>query len=245
MPPAYRGDPRGEENTVRNRPAPDKLFTVTTPSTQVSRLREKQRTAREGLDELLDSTPLATVALIRDGHPVAFPIGFARLGDDLVIHGSTGSPWLRALSGGAPAAVSVTTLDGVVVARSGFESSFHYRSAALYGRFEQISEEDKPAVLEALTDAFIPGRVSELRASTRRELAASLALRLSITADNWSLKVSDGWPEDPEEDIAAGAWAGVVPLTVTYGGPQRAPDCDPGIPEPRSVQTMTGPLRRW
>lgn len=218
---------------------------MNTPSTRVSRLREKQRTERANLDELLDSTPLATVALIRDDHPVAFPIGFARLGDDLVIHGSTGSPWLRALSDGVPAAVSVTTLDGVVVARSGFESSFHYRSASLYGRFATVSDDEKAAVLEALTDAFIPGRVAELRASTRRELAASLALRLPITAENWSLKVSDGWPEDPDEDIASGAWAGVVPLTVEYGTPRRAPDCDPGIPEPDSVRSMTGRLRRW
>ncbi|MGW0162471.1 pyridoxamine 5'-phosphate oxidase family protein [Mycobacterium sp. NPDC003323] len=213
------------------------------PSTQVTRLREKQRTARDDLDALLDSTPLATVALIRDGHPVAFPIGFARLGDDLVIHGSTGSPWLRALADGVPAAVSVTTLDGVVVARSGFESSFHYRSASLYGSFEQVAEADKIRYLEALTDAFIPGRVAELRASTRRELAASLALRLPISADNWSVKVSDDWPEDLEEDIAAGVWAGVIPLSTTYGQPRRAPDCDPGIAQPTSVQSMTGPLK--
>lgn len=232
---------------MRSRRGPAKLCIVSTetPSTTVTRLREKQRTDRAGLDHLLDRTPLATVALIRDGHPVAFPIGFARLGDDLVIHGSTGSPWLRALSAGVPAAVSVTTLDGVVIARSGFESSFHYRSAALYGCFEPIADADKLAVLEALTDAFIPGRVAELRVSTRRELAASLALRLPITADNWSLKVSDDWPEDPDEDIAAGAWAGVVPLSVTYGTPRRAPDCDPGIPEPASVRSMTGELRSW
>ncbi|MDA2890602.1 pyridoxamine 5'-phosphate oxidase family protein [Mycolicibacterium sp. BiH015] len=220
-------------------PAPEQ------PQTRVTRLREKQRVDREGLFELLDSTPLATVALIRDGLPAAFPIGFTRLGDDLVIHGSTGSPWLRALSDGASAAVSVTTLDGVVVARSGFESSFHYRSAIIFGRFDQIADHEKLAVLNALTDTFIPGRVAELRTSNRRELAATLALRLPITADNWSLKVSDGWPEDPEEDIAAGAWAGVVPLTVQYGTPRRAPDCDASIPEPASVQAMTGsPMRR-
>src|SRR5262245_39677665 len=110
-----------------------------TPSTQVTRLREKQYTSRDRLDELLDSTPLATIALVRDGHPVVFPTGFARVGDEVVIHGSTGSPWLRALAAGAPAAVSVTTLDGVVVARSGFESSFRYRSAVVFGVFETIA----------------------------------------------------------------------------------------------------------
>jgi nitroimidazol reductase NimA-like FMN-containing flavoprotein (pyridoxamine 5'-phosphate oxidase superfamily) len=234
---------------VRTLAGPAKVVPVSTdqaagqPSTRVSRLREKQRTEREGLDGLLDSTPLATVALIRDGHPVAFPTGFARLGDDLVIHGSSGSPWMRALAAGAQAAVSVTALDGVVVARSGFESSFHYRSATLFGTFTVVPDADKNRYLEALTDAFIPGRVAELRASTGRELAASLALRLPIAADNWSLKISAGWPEDPESDVAAGAWAGVVPLTVGYGTPQRAPDCDPGTPVPASVQAMTGPLR--
>lgn len=213
------------------------------PSTRVSRLREKQRTTRAELDELLDSTPLATVALIRDGHPAAFPTGYARLGDDLVLHGSTGSPWMRALAADAPAAVSVTALDGVVLARSAFESSFHYRSATLFGTFTVVPDTEKDSYLQALTDTFIPGRVAELRASTAGELAASLALRLPITAHNWSLKVSAGWPEDPEADVAAGAWAGVVPLSVRYGTPQTAPDCDPGAPLPPSVRALTGPLR--
>lgn len=216
---------------------------MTRPSTQVTRLSDLQDTSRARLDELLDSTPLATIALVRDGHPVIFPIGFARLGDELVIHGSTGSPWLRALGDGAPAAVSVTALDGVAVARSSFESSFHYRSAVLFGSFEKIDDDAKPGYLERLTDTFVPGRVAELRASTRKELAATVAMRLAIGADNWSLKLSDGWPEDPPEDVASGVWAGVVPLTVTYGPAQTAPDVAPGTPVPASVRAMTGVLR--
>lgn len=213
---------------------------MTTPSTQVSRISEKQSTSRRRLDELLDSTPLATVALVRDGHPVIFPTGFARVDDELVIHGSTGSPWMRALSTGASAAVAVTGLDGIVVARSGFESSFRYRSAVIFGVFEGVPEADKVRYLERLTEAFIPGRTAELRPSTRKELAATLPLRLTIGADNWSLKISDGWPEDPDEDIACDAWAGVVPMSVAYGAPQPAPDLRPGIPLPDSVRTMTG-----
>ncbi|MET4428175.1 pyridoxamine 5'-phosphate oxidase family protein [Mycolicibacterium sp. 624] len=212
---------------------------MTQPSTRVTRLDELQTTSRASLDELLASTPLATVALVRDGHPVVFPTGFARVADDLVIHGSTGSPWLRALAAGAPAAVSVTTLDGVVVARSAFESSFRYRSAVLFGVFEPVPEADHVAYLEALTDAFIPGRVAELRASNRKELAATLALRMPIAEDNWSLKVSDGWPDDPDEDVAGDAWAGVVPMTVAYGAPQAAPDLTPGIAMPASIRAMT------
>ena len=209
------------------------------PSTQVSRLPEKQDTSRDALFALLDSTPLATIALTRDGHPVIFPTGFARIGDELVIHGSTGSPWLRALDGGASAAVSVTALDGIVVARSGFESSFHYRSAVLFGVFERVADADKARYLETLTDKFIPGRVAELRASTRKELAATLVLRLPIGDANWSLKVSAGWRDDPPEDVEAGAWAGVVPMSVRYGEPRRAPDCAASIPIPESVRVMT------
>jgi len=90
------------------------------PSTTVSRLPEKQSTSRSQLEDLLDSTPLATIAVIRDGHPAIFPIGFVRMGDELVIHGSTGSPWLRELARGASVEVSVTPLDGVLDARSAF-----------------------------------------------------------------------------------------------------------------------------
>jgi nitroimidazol reductase NimA-like FMN-containing flavoprotein (pyridoxamine 5'-phosphate oxidase superfamily) len=211
-----------------------------TPSTQVTRLREKQESSRDRLDELLDSTPLATIALVRDGHPVVFPTGFARLGDEVVIHGSTGSPWLRALASGEPAAVSVTTLDGVVVARSSFESSFRYRSAVIFGAFQTVPAGDKVRYLDALVESFIPGRVAELRASTGKELAATQALRLPIGDANWSLKISAGWPEDPEEDITSGVWAGVVPMTVSYGAPLAAPDVLVGTPTPASVCALSG-----
>jgi nitroimidazol reductase NimA-like FMN-containing flavoprotein (pyridoxamine 5'-phosphate oxidase superfamily) len=211
---------------------------VAQPSTKVSRLDEKQSTSRSDLDALLDATPLATIALVRDGHPVVFPTGFARIGDELVIHGSTGSPWMRALSAGAPAAVSVTALDGVVVARSAFESSFRYRSAVVFGVFETVAVAEKVGYLNAVTEKFIPGRVEELRDSTRRELAATLTLRMPIAADNWSLKVSAGWPEDPDEDVAGDAWAGVVPMTVAYGTPEQAPDLRAGIPVPASVRAL-------
>jgi nitroimidazol reductase NimA-like FMN-containing flavoprotein (pyridoxamine 5'-phosphate oxidase superfamily) len=209
------------------------------PATAVTRLSERQTKSRDDLDVVLRSTPLATVAFVRDGHPVALPIGFVLLGDELVIHGSTGSPWLRALAAGTPASVSVTALDAVVVARSGFESSFWYRSAVLFGTFHAVADADKNRYLQELTDSFIPGRVAELRDSNSRELAATLVLSLAIRQGNWSVKVADGWPEDSEDDVAAGGWAGVVPITTTYGSPRRAPDCDPAIPVPPSVQSLT------
>lgn len=218
---------------------------VSRPSVEVSRLSERQSADRAKLDTLLDSTPLATIAFIRDGHPVALPIGFARIGDDVVIHGSTGSPWLRHLAEGAAVAVSVTALDGVLVARSGFESSFHYRSAVIFGVFSAIAAEEKNDYLEALTERFIPGRVAEIRPSTARELAATLVLKLPIGSDNWSLKIADGWAEDPEEDVASGVWAGVVPIIAGYGSPRRAPDCDPAIPVPPSVRDFGNSRDRY
>lgn len=210
------------------------------PRTAVSRLSERQHTDRAHLDALLDGTPLATVAFVRDGHPVALPIGFARLGDEVVIHGSTGSPWLRQLADAAPAAVSVTLLDGIVVARSGFESSFHYRSAVLFGRFGVVGADAKDRYLQALTDVFIPGRVAELRPSTAKELAATLVLTMPIGTDNWSLKVADGFAEDSAEDVASGAWSGTVPMRMSFGTPLRAPDCAAEIPVPASVRALVG-----
>lgn len=212
---------------------------MTHPSTKVTRLAELQVTARAALDTLLDGTPLATVALVRDEHPVVFPTGFARVADELVIHGSTGSPWMRELAAGASAAVAVTSVDGVLVARSSFESSFRYRSATVFGVFERIPDAEKIGYLDALTEKFVPGRLAELRASTRKELAATMALRMLIGTDNWSLKVSDGWPEDPDDDIAGDTWAGVVPMTVTYGEPQPAPDLRQEIQVPASVRALT------
>lgn len=203
-------------------------------------MREKQSTDRRGLDALLDSTPLATIAFVRDGHPVALPTGFARIGDEVVIHGSTGSPWLRQLAGGAPVSVCVTTLEGVVVARSAFESSFRYHSAVLFGSFSSVDGDAKVEYLRGLTEAFIPGRVAEIRDSTTKELAATMVLRMPIGPDNWSLKIGEGWSEDPEDDVASPVWAGVVPITTTYGEPLRAPDCADDIPVPASVRSMAG-----
>ena len=128
------------------------------------------------------------------------------------------------------------SMDGVVVARSAFESSIHYRSAVLFGTCTQLDGADKLRALDLVTEALIPGRVAELRRPTDRELAATLMLALPI--ERWSLKVSAGWPDDPPEDVAGPAWAGVVPLGTGYGAPRPAPDLRPGIPVPPSVRAL-------
>lgn len=206
------------------------------PRTNVTRLAEKQRDDRTLLDALLDSARVCHVGVVVDQRPVVFPTAYARDSDTLLIHGSTGSPWMRTVAAGAPVSVAVTALDGVVVARSAFESSLHYRSAVVFGTASPVPADAQVAALDRLTEALIPGRAAEVRPSTRRELAATLVLALPI--EHWSLKVSDGWPEDEPDDVAGSAWAGVVPLREVAGSPLAAPDLRTGIAVPPSVQGL-------
>lgn len=206
------------------------------PNTEMTRLPEKAVRDRAQLDALLDQEYVAHVGLVRDGGPVVVPTGVARDGDRVLVHGSTGSGWLRTLAAGAHACVTVTSLGGIVVARSAFESSFHYRSAILFGRFTALSGDAKRAALDVLVDKLIPGRRAEVRGSTEKELAATLVLALPI--ERWSLRVSEQWPEDPAEDVAGDAWAGVVPLRTTFGEPRPAPDLRADIPVPASVEEL-------
>jgi nitroimidazol reductase NimA-like FMN-containing flavoprotein (pyridoxamine 5'-phosphate oxidase superfamily) len=193
---------------------------------------------RGDLDALLDSTVLAHIAFVDDGTPAILPTAVARWGDRLLTHGSTGSRWMRRVAAGVPVAVSVAVVEGVVVARSAFESSLLYTSAVLFGQFRPLDEAEHEAALDVLTDRVLPGRTSEVRRPTRRELAATLVLAMPI--DTWSLRRSDGWPEDPEEDVAGPAWAG----HLRYGPPpvsrSPAPDLRPGTPEPGSLDRVSG-----
>jgi hypothetical protein len=207
--------------------------------TRITRLPEYGSDDREALDRLLDEQVIGHVGLVRDdGFPVIVPTAIARDGDRLLIHGSTGSRWMRQAASGAPVCVEVTAADGVEVARSAFESSFRYRSAVLFGTCARVESPDKEAALDALTERLIPGRTAEVRRPSAKELAATMVLALPIA--EWSLKISDGWPEDPDDDVAGDAWAGVVPMVTGYGTPLPAPDLRPGIAIPDSVRRLAG-----
>jgi nitroimidazol reductase NimA-like FMN-containing flavoprotein (pyridoxamine 5'-phosphate oxidase superfamily) len=204
-----------------------------------TRLPELASTDRAALDLLLDSALVGHFALVADdGAPVVVPTAVIRDGDRVLAHGSTGSRWMRMLATGAPTALAVTAYDGLIVARSAFESSIRYRSAVLFGRCSTVTD-DKERVLDLVTERLLPGRVAEIRRPSRAELAATLLLALPI--DDWSLKVSDGWPEDEPGDVAGPAWAGVVPLRLSYDEPLPAPDLDPGIELPESVRGLSIP----
>jgi nitroimidazol reductase NimA-like FMN-containing flavoprotein (pyridoxamine 5'-phosphate oxidase superfamily) len=204
------------------------------PKTRITRLADKARFERVELDRLLDSVHIGHFALVVDELPVVLPTAVVRDGDVILAHGSTGSPWMRLLADGAPAALAVTAFDGLVVARSAFESSMHYRSAVLFGQCRRLLRADKARALEVITEGLLPGRTREVRASTKKELAATLVMALPI--ERWSLKVSEAWPEDPPEDVAGDAWAGIVPARIAYGPPVPAPDLRDGIDVPPSLR---------
>jgi nitroimidazol reductase NimA-like FMN-containing flavoprotein (pyridoxamine 5'-phosphate oxidase superfamily) len=202
----------------------------------MTRMPEKGVDDRAKLDALIDQEYVGHVGVVRDGGPVVVPTGVARDGDRLLVHGSTGSGWLRELAAGADACVTVTSLGGIVVARSAFESSFHYRSAVVFGRLSVLVGEDLQAALDVVVVLFVPGRLAVVGASSAMELGATIVLAMPI--EQWSLRVSEQWPEDPPDDVAGEAWAGVVPLRTGFGEPRPAPDLRPGIPVPASVEGL-------
>ena len=202
-----------------------------------TRYPEAAVTDRAVLDHLLDGTLVAHVGFVADDHPVVLPTAIVRDGDRVLVHGSTGSRWMRHLATGVPASVAVTAVDGLIVARSAYESSVRYRSAVLFGTFTALDGVAKTAALDVVTEGLLPGQVREVRPSLAREYAATLVLALPV--ETWSLKVSDGWSEDGADDVAGPAWAGFVPLHTSYGPPQAAPDLGPGRPVPASVRALS------
>jgi uncharacterized protein len=202
-----------------------------------TRMPERVSADQATLDRLLADVPVGHVGFVTEaGQPFVLPIAIAPDGTDLLLHGSTGSRWLRLIATGIPVSLAVTALDGLLVARSAFESSMHYRSAVLFGRCTPLDGHEKARALDILTDALIPGRVAEVRRPSAKELAATLVLRMTV--EDWSIKVSAGQPDDLAEDVAGPAWAGVLPLASRYTEARRAPDLRPGIQTPASVRRL-------
>ena len=206
-------------------------------NTTLTRMRDRAVTERQELDRLLDDTVLAHIAMVdENGDPVVIPTAIARDSDRILVHGSTGSGWMRRAAAGCPVSMAVTDLNGIIVARSSFESSFRYRSAVLFGTFTRLTGPDSGRALDVITERFIPGRLAEIRGTRKRERAATMVLSMPIR--DWSLKISGSWPTDPPEDVEGSAWAGVVPLHAQAGHPEPAPDLRAGIPVPASVRAL-------
>jgi nitroimidazol reductase NimA-like FMN-containing flavoprotein (pyridoxamine 5'-phosphate oxidase superfamily) len=198
----------------------------------VRRLPEKQVSDVEALHAVLDAALVAHVAVPQEHRLAVIPVGMARDGDRLLIHGSTGSQAFRALASGVETCATITLLDGIVVARSQFESSMHYRCAMLFGRFTPLPAAEREAALGVLSEHLLPG-LTGARTPSAKELAATSVLAMPLA--EWSLKVSAADPEDAEADLDRPVWAGVVPLHHTWGTPIPAPDLAAPQPPPAAL----------
>ncbi len=206
---------------------------------RVRRLADKARYDRATIDAILDAGLIAHVGLITaDGSPVVIPTAYARQGDRVLVHGSAASRMIRTGAGGAAMSLAVTHLDGMVVARSLFESSMAYRSVVIVGNAVPIDDpEEKLDALLHLSDRLLPGRVGEARRPTDKELAATRVFALPL--DEATAKVSDHTIDDAADDLTLPIWAGFIPLDLVSGAPVSAPDLAPGVPVPPSVAGWT------
>ena len=205
---------------------------------RLNRHSERGLADRTALHQLLDSQWLATLSTVSDGQPWAVPMLYARDGDRLLLHGSTGAGALRHVAHGAPAVLTVAVVDALVVGATTFASSVNYRSATVRGSLRPCTGEERARALDAFSEALIPGRTAEVRPITPKELAATLVMALQITDGKWLLKARTGWPSDPQAAEAdPSTWTGIVPTGTTYGAPVPAPWSE-SLPIPASVREL-------
>jgi nitroimidazol reductase NimA-like FMN-containing flavoprotein (pyridoxamine 5'-phosphate oxidase superfamily) len=208
--------------------------------TRVRRHPERGRYDRETIDAILDEAFYCHVGLVREGQPYVLPTIHARVGHVLYLHGAIASAMLDDLAEGAPACVTVTLLDGLVLARSVYNHSVNYRSVVLLGRLTEVTDrEEKLRALEAIVEHVVPGRLAEARRPSETELKATRVLAMPITEA--SAKVRTGPPKDALEDMRIPTWAGVVPLALAILPPEPDPTMPQDIPVPGSVRELT----RW
>jgi nitroimidazol reductase NimA-like FMN-containing flavoprotein (pyridoxamine 5'-phosphate oxidase superfamily) len=205
-----------------------------TDRTRITRLPDRQVVDRQVLHEVLDAGLIAHVGVIRDGVPVILPVGYARDGDSLLLHGSTGGGLLRQAAAGLPVTATVTLLDGLVYARSLFDSSMNYRCAMVIGTATPVTGPDKLAAMRLLSEHLMPGRWAEVREPTKRELAATLVLRLPLAEASLKLRAA-GAEGEPDDGESREVWAGVLPLRTAAGEPEPDPDVPAGVAVPASV----------
>ena len=212
-------------------------LTATQRST-VKRLPQRADYERPVIYQILDEGLVCHVGFVVDGQPFVIPTAYGRVGDKLYIHGSPASRMLRSLSNGIEVCVTVTLLDGLVLARSAFHHSINYRSVVIFGTAMIVENpEEKLEALLAFTEHVIPGRWAEVRSPSRQELQGTLVLSLPL--NEASAKVRTGDPNDDEADYDLPVWAGVVPLQLTAAAPIADSRLQPGISLPAYVQNYT------
>ena len=211
-----------------------------TPSARTRLVREADRAVydRAAAYKILDEGFICHVGFTVDGQPFVIPTGYGRVGDNLYIHGSAASRMLRRVDEGVAICVTVTLLDGLVLARSIFNHSMNYRSVVILGTVVAVNDaKEKLEALRLLSEHILPGRWIDSRQPNERELKATLVMRLPI--EEFSAKVRQGPPVDDEEDYAFPTWAGVVPLTIVAGEPIHDARLMPGVKTPEYARTYT------
>ena len=215
------------------------------PRTSRSRVHRQPDLAaydRKTVHGILDAGVVGHLAVVDEGgQPFALPLGYARDGDSVLLHGSTASRVFRLAATGAPVCLTVTLFDGIVFARSVFNSSINYRSVVVLGAATPVPEKEKTEALRVLSERLAPGHWEAVRQPSAQELRATSVLRLPL--DEASAKVSAGPPEDDPADLALDVWAGVVPVEQLWGKPESAPGLAPGRPVPAYVQAWRPELR--
>jgi uncharacterized protein len=216
---------------------------VATPRTQVRRLPQRAVYDRETIHAILDEGFICHVGFSADGQPYVIPTGYGRAGDTLYLHGSAASRMLRNLADGVRVCVTVTLLDGLVLARSAYHHSMNYRSVVVLGTAVEVTGEDeRNAALETISEHIIRGRWTDIRPPNALELKATRVLRLPI--EEASAKVRTGPPVDDEEDYDLPYWAGVLPMRLEIGAPIADPRLRPGVRVPTSVSGYGRPGAR-
>jgi uncharacterized protein len=205
-----------------------------TERTTLRRMSELASFSREDLYSIIDDALVAHVGFVAEGKPVVIPMACGRDDNTLLLHGSSGSRIMRALATGAAVSVSITELTGLKVSRSTFESGMNYRSAVIFGDAQLLSGDEKIRALEVISDALLPGRVAETRASTKKELAATLAIAVPLTEA--SVKISNGGVTDDPADLGSGVWAGKIALKLVAGEVTASDEETSGLPVPESVR---------
>jgi nitroimidazol reductase NimA-like FMN-containing flavoprotein (pyridoxamine 5'-phosphate oxidase superfamily) len=214
-----------------------------TPRTTVRRLPDRARYDRATVDAILDEGLVCHVGFVDQGQPFVIPSAYARMGDRLILHGSAASRMVKVLADGAPACVTVTLLDGLVLARSGFHHSMNYRSVVVLGRGTEISDpQEKRRALDAIVEHVAPGRAPSVRPPSENELRATRVVALSL--DEASAKVRTGPPKDDEADYALPVWAGELPLRLEPLAPVADPHPGPVVPPPPHVTGWRRARRR-
>jgi uncharacterized protein len=201
-----------------------------TDKTTLRRIPERAIDDQGQIYAILDEGFICHVAYVTDGRPVVIPTLYVRDGDRVILHGSPSSGIVRAVRRSSPLSIGVTHIDGIVVARSAFESSANYRSVVIHGRGEILKGREHVAALETVTDRLIPGRRDDIRPS--HEVEVRQTATVAVPLNEVSTKVRTGPPEDDPADLGSSAWAGVIPMALAVGEPEPAPNLDPGIPLP-------------